>query len=405
LRAAVCAASFAAALASAQSLSFDEALALAAQRSEAARAARAAAAGAAQSAHAAGQLPDPLLRAGIDSLPVTGADRFDTRADSATMKRVGISQEWLSADKRAARAAAARALAEREAVAAAGAEAQARLQTALAYVDAWYAGQALALALEAEQHVQEELALAQARLAAADAAGADVLQQAAARGRAEDDSDDARQQQASALRVLERWVGFRPGALSDAPAFDAVAEADYVARHPAVAALARELELARRNAAVAARERSPNWTWEVSYGQRTGYADMVSVGVSIPLPVAPAQRQDRETAARLALIDKAQADWAEAARAATGEYLALSGDAQALARRIERYPLSVALPARQRTAAALAAYRSNQGALAAVFDARHAEWEAQRKLLALQRERARAQAQLAFTPLTAEELR
>ena len=76
----------------------------------------------------------------------------------------------------------------------------------------------------------------------------------------------------------------------------------------------------------------------MSYGQRTGYSDMVSFGVSIPLPVAPAQRQDRETAAKLALVDKAEAELGRSRRAPpTAEYRALASDAQRLQERIERY--------------------------------------------------------------------
>jgi outer membrane protein TolC len=67
--------------------------------------------------------------------------------------------------------------------------------------------------------------------------------------------------------------------------------------------------------------------------------------------------------------------------------------------RIERYRNGVVTPAGQRTAVATAAYRSNQGTLLTLFEARHAEVEAQRKLLVLQRDLARTQAQLAFKPL------
>jgi outer membrane protein, heavy metal efflux system len=161
----------------------------------------------------------------------------------------------------------------------------------------------------------------------------------------------------------------------------------------------RDVDVARQEASVARLNRRPNWTWSASYGQRQGYADMVSLGVSIPLAIAPAQRQDREAAARLALLDKAEAAQAEAERAATAEYQALAEDAERLAERIARYPTAVLEPAAQRTAAALASYRANQTALSAVFEARHAETVARRKQLALQRDFARVQAQLAFKPL------
>ena len=51
-------------------LSFEQAIERALQRSEAVRAARSGAASAAESARAAGQVPDPMLRAGIENLPV-----------------------------------------------------------------------------------------------------------------------------------------------------------------------------------------------------------------------------------------------------------------------------------------------------------------------------------------------
>ena len=399
LRAAALAAALLPALAVAEPLSLDQALSLAVQRSEAARAGRSAALSANESALAAGQLPDPMLRAGIENLPVTGVDRFSTTRDSMTMKRIGISQEWVSADKRTAREGAALAMAHTESVMSGVVEGEARLRAATAYLDAWYADAALRLTTQTEHHLHEEREAARARLAAADGDSVEVLRLSSAEGMAEDESAEARQQRSAALVALQRWVGFEPDSLAQPPALAVADEPDYVARHPEVATLQRELEVARQNAAVAAKERAPNWTWELAYGQRTGYSDMVSFGVSIPLPVAPAQRQDRETAARLALVDKVEAELAEATRAATADYRALVSDAERLQRRIERYRISVVTPARQRTAAALAAYRSNQAPLTALFEARHMEVEAQRKLLALQRDLARSQAQLAFKPL------
>jgi hypothetical protein len=48
----------------------------------------------------------------------------------------------------------------------------------------------------------------------------------------------------------------------------------------------------------------------------------------------------------------------------------------------------------------MAAYRSNQAPLASLFEARRAEIDVQRKLLNLQRDLAKTEAQLAFKPLT-----
>src|SRR5678816_126066 len=42
---------------------------------------------------AAGQLPDPVLKLGIDNLPVTGEDRYSLTRDFMTMRRIGVMQE------------------------------------------------------------------------------------------------------------------------------------------------------------------------------------------------------------------------------------------------------------------------------------------------------------------------
>jgi len=385
--------------ASAAPLTLKAALDRAVQRSEAARGARASLQSASEAAQAAAQLPDPTLRAGIENLPVTGGARFSTTRDSMTMKRVGISQEWLSRDKRVARQAAADAVVSKEAVQAQIAAADARVQTALAYLDAYYAGQALQLTTLMEHHAHEEYEAARARLASATGGSEEALKLAAARGMAEDESAELRQQRSSAAVALERWIGVPPDDLDAVPALPTPSQSEYVSGDPMVVSLQREIDVARGAAAVAATNRSPNWTWEVSYGQRTGYSDMVTVGVSIPIPIAPEARQDRETASKLALASKAEADLAEATRSATADYLSLVGDVQRLEERISHYRTSVLASAQQRTATAIAAYRSNQASLVVLFEARHAEVDVQRKLLNLQRDLAKRRAQLAFRPI------
>ena len=396
---AACAMAMLPALASAAPLTLDQAIDLALARSEATRSARAGLASASEAARAAGQLPDPTLRAGVDNLPVTRADRFSTARDAMTMKRIGVSQEWVSTEKRALRQAAADALTGREAVAAEAAAAEVRLQTALAYIEAYFAGEMLELATASAHHLHEELAAATARLASPAGSSQEVLAVSSAQGMADDDAAELLQQRSAARVSLERWTGAPANELAAPAPKGTASEVAFIAKHPMVLAARREAELARREAAVVASNRRPNWSWEVSYGQRSGYSDMVSFGVSIPWQVSSAQRQDRETASKLALVDKAEGALAEAERAALAEYRSLSSDTQRLADRIERYQSSVVLPARQRSLVAMASYRANQLTLAVLFEARHSEVEAQRKLVALKRELAKSLAQLAYKPL------
>lgn len=381
-------------------ISLDQAVDLAVQRSQMTRSARAGAQTAAETARAAGQLPDPMLAIGIDNLPATGAHRLSTTAEDMTMKRIGIAQEWVSAEKRLARKSVANAIHRRELAMEQVAAADVRLQTAVAYVDTYHAAEAWKLTALDERHAREELAAGMGRMATVSGSSAEVLALTSALGAAEDEVADIQQQQAAAAAALQRWTGepvqeLAPPPLAPVPTLDS-----FVAGHPQVVARQRDIEVARLEAAAARLNRRPDWVYELSYGQRQGRPDLVSFGVTIPLAVAPTERQDRETAAKLAMVDKAESEMAEAQRAAAGEYAALASDARRLQERIDRYQASVLEPLHQRTQATLAAYRSNQAGLVMVFEARHAEVQAQRKLLGLRRDLAKAQAQLVFRPIS-----
>jgi len=398
-RAAALAAACLPALLAAAPLTLDHALELAVARSQSTRAAESGVAGAREAAHAASQLPDPVLQAGIENLTATGGRAFDPSADSMTQKVIGVSQEWVSEDKRAARQAAADAMTARESVVAEVAVAAVRLQTAQAYLDVHYADATLALKELMEHHAHEELETAKGRISGATGDAQEALALMAARGAAADESDEVRQSRSVARAALSRWIGESVDETAE-PVLPAVpGEEAFVDGAPDVRAARAALELAQREATVASKDRSPNWTWQLSYGQRNGYPDMVSVGVSVPFPIKPAERQDRMTAARQALVDQADAMLAEARRAATGEYLALVAEASHLAERIERVRATVLAPAQQRTASALAGYRGNTVPLTALFEARHAEVEAQLKLLELQRQLANTRVRLVYKPL------
>ena len=84
-------------------LTLDAAVAQATARSWLIAAADAQTQAAREMALAAGQRPDPVLRLGIDNLPVTGPDRFSLTRDFMTMRSIGLMQELTREDKRSAR--------------------------------------------------------------------------------------------------------------------------------------------------------------------------------------------------------------------------------------------------------------------------------------------------------------
>src|SRR5258708_16154096 len=75
-------------------LTLAETLKLAASQSRQLAAQDAAVAAARQMSVSAGQLPDPVLRLGVDNLPVNGPDRFTPTADFMTMRPLHVIQEF-----------------------------------------------------------------------------------------------------------------------------------------------------------------------------------------------------------------------------------------------------------------------------------------------------------------------
>jgi hypothetical protein len=48
-------------------------------------------------------MPDPVLKLGLNNLPIDGPDRYSVTRDFMTMRSVGVMQELTRADKRSAR--------------------------------------------------------------------------------------------------------------------------------------------------------------------------------------------------------------------------------------------------------------------------------------------------------------
>jgi outer membrane protein TolC len=127
--------------------------------------------------------------------------------------------------------------------------------------------------------------------------------------------------------------------------------------HPAVRSAERQAALAQADIAVAGSTKTPDWSLIVSYGQRSpNFSNMVSVLVAIDLPIAAERRQDREIAAKQALVERARNATEETRRAAEAE---ARGSSPTGRRRGPREPLRALDPAAARAAVelALAAYR------------------------------------------------
>ena len=387
----------------ADGLPLDQALQLAVQRSRQVIAQDAAVAASHDMAVAAGQLPDPVLRAGIDNLPVNGPDRGSLTADFMTMRRIGVMQEITRSDKRALRAEryereAQKNLAEKDKTIAA-----VERETAIAWLDRYYA-QAMADTIAAQRaQAAQEVQAVEAAYRAGRGSQADVLAAKTALAQFDDRIDDAGRRVRTAKTMLARWIGDaaeRP--LIGQPAIESIrldpATLDtQLEHHPEITALARQEEIAATEAKLAEANKKSDWIVEVAWQQRgPAYSNMVSVGVSIPLQWDQKNRQDRELAAKLAMTEQARAEREDMLRAHVAETRAMLAEWQTDRERLTRYGKELVPLAQERSAAVLAAYRGGKAMLAEVLAARRNELDMRLSALQLEADAAKLWAQLNF---------
>jgi outer membrane protein TolC len=135
----------------------------------------------------------------------------------------------------------------------------------------------------------------------------------------------------------------------------------------------------------------------LAYQQRgSDYSNMISFGVSVPLTLNSANRQDPEVAAKRAQVEQAEQLHEDMLREVQSGVASAYTEWQSLIERRKRLADALLPVARQRIELSLAAYRAGQSSLASVLEARRAEVEARMQLLDLERETARLWAQLQF---------
>lgn len=381
-------------------LTLDEALRMALKASPSTRAADASVQASREAAAKSDQLPDPTLKVGLDNIPVNGQDKFSITADFMTMRRVGIEQQWVSADKRAARKERAQRALELEEGDALANAAKVREETAKAWINVLFAQRSLALFRSIAKEMADDLGAMQAAHRGAKASASDVVQAQVIRTQAQDAIRKAEQDLTSARILLTRWTFVPAEAVADAmpPMASHVLGlpvTDLENYHPMVLTARRTANLADADVVVAARERKPDWTFEAGFSQRgSQYANMISVGVSIPLPVNRAQKQDRDIAEKSALRTKAHLQYDDALREMQTELQTLSTALTSLNERAAQLRSQLLPPASEQVELATAAYRAGTGSLTAVFNSRRMLLEKQLLVTDLEREAALTWARL-----------
>ena len=363
----------------------------------------AAIAGARDMAVAAAQLPDPVLKAGIDNLPLSGPDRFSLGNDFMTMRRIGVMQELTRSGKRQLRAERFEREAEKGRAVKTAALAAIERDTALAWLDRYYIEKMASVSSGLTAQASMEIDAASGAYRGGRGSQTDVLTARSALALVMDRNSELQRRVRNARTMLARWTGLDTDApLAGQPAIDAIhldpATLDtQLFHHPQVAILNRQQAIAQVEAKLAQANRTADWSVEVAFQQRgPAYANMVSVGVSLPLQWDRNKRQDRELAAKLGLVEQAKAERDELLREHVAETRIMIAEWENGRERHARYEHDLIPLAAERTAAVLATYRGGKASLGDVLASRRAEIDVRLQALQLQMDTARLWAQLNF---------
>lgn len=354
-----------------------------------------------EQAGAARALPDPILSAGVDGVPISGPDRFSLSRDFMTQRQLGLTQELTRGAKRRLRAE----RFEREA-AKAGAEQQSliadiRRDTAIAWLDRYYAEAALELIRAQAEEAGLDVAGAEAGYRGGRGSQAEVLAARGALAAIRERAIEAEARLEGAKLRLARWTGGQPGQPLagrpglGAPAFDPAGLEHPSSAYAAHRVLARGRELAAAEVALARADAQPDWSIEVTYRQRgSSYSDMVSVGLSVPLRWDRRNRQDRDIAAKVANLERVRAESEEALRQFAVDTRLMLAEWKGKRERLEAYAAEILPLAQARKGASLAAYRGGKASLSEVLSARRDELGLRLQALELEAETARVAARL-----------
>lgn len=355
---------------------------------------------------AAGELPDPMARLGVMSLPV---DSFDLSQEPMAQVVAGVEQRFprgatRELSRRQVRERAAGTVHERE---------DQRLEV-LRTVRELYVEVVLQQRLQdltgAARTLFADLAdTARDYYATGRAQQQEVLQAEVERGRIEEQSLRFRQSEREARAALAVYVGDAalgplPNAWPElAPLAPVAALQDALAEHPRILALRQRVAAADTAVDLARQRYRPEFGVEVSYGLRSGSEpdgasrpDLFSAMLVMDLPLFPDNRQDRVRAARLAQSSAAEFERDDAYRRLLGDLRSLLAQHEEASRRGELFE-SVLLPQAAFSAeSSFDAYQSTVGDLTTLLRARITEYELRLDYARVQADLLRTQARLLY---------
>lgn len=380
-----------------------ETLAIAADPMRTALEARAAALDA--NAIAAGSLPDPTLRAGLNNYPTDGSGfAGDGMTNAGLLYRqafpAGRTREYRSA------------VFERQGDALRhdldGRIRDVRLAVRELWLALWFADRMYERLTEARPHFENLAGVTRSLYAVGRRNQQDVLRAELELGRLEDRLAGIDTTRATGRARLAEWISAAaarplPGKPPRLPSIPDMSELETrLASHPLLQSADATFAAREANVQRADERSKPGWALDVGYGYRDGSqpsgaprSDIVTVGVTLDLPWFNRRSVDAELTGALAERSAADAARADLRRRLAAELAAEYARFEELGRRLTLYDQRILKQSAAAADAALNAYRSDAADFAEVIRARIAHLDVQIQVLRLEHERVLSQARLA----------
>ena len=327
----------------------------------------------------AGELPDPMLRVGLNNFPLESGG-FST--EGMTQFMVGYRQSFPAGKTRAYSSEKFGQLAESMNENAATRGRNVRTAAQKTWLELYFLDQSEALILESRPFFSDLAEITRSLYSVGRKNQQDVLRAELELSRLDDRLIDIERRRAQARAALAEWIGDnakRPIA-TNLPRWDSVPSISNLHRglsqHPALLSAEAQVGASEAGVKVADERSKPNWALDVGYGYREGVLPngeprsvLVTVGVTVGLPFFNKRSVDSTLSAALQERSAARSSMLRLERELGRQLEAEHAQWNELTRRLALYDSQILSQARDQADAALLAYQSDAGDFADVMRA------------------------------------
>ena len=353
----------------------------------------------------AGELPDPLLRLGLNNYPIQSGG-FTT--EGMTNAGIGVHQQFPAGKTRAISTRRFDFLSDEMNQSAAARGRNVLTAARQSWLDLYYWEQAHVLVTESRPFFGDLATISRSLYAVGRKTQQDVLRAELELSRLDDRLIDIERQRSRSRAALSEWIGdesLRPVARklpgwTDVPPIEAMRSA--LQQHPMLQAADAQISAQQAGVELAEQRSKPDWALDVGYSYRDGSlptgeprSDFISVNVTVALPFFRKTSVDSTLTAALQERSAAKSSREQSLRQLQSRLHAEYSHWQDLSRRLTLYDSQILNQVRDNAAASLLAYQSDRGDFADVMRAYIDDLNTRTDHIRLQVERAQSYAVLA----------